>query len=79
MAVDITIEQLQMKLSDLAVRYRVSAEDSEEHRQVLDEYYKTFWQLVELCGKIVGLDPDAELPDRLMPREYVDHWLKGQS
>jgi hypothetical protein len=69
-------DSLQMKLASLATQYRSSAENSEAHHQALAEYYITFQQLVACCGKIIALDPDAELPDRLMPKEYVGYWLK---
>lgn len=72
---ELSAESLQMKLSDLAAQYRASIEDSEE-QGALKEYYTTFQQLLEHCGKIIALDPDAELPDCLMPKEYVDFWLK---
>ncbi|MDR7212071.1 hypothetical protein [Flavobacterium piscis] len=67
---------LQIKLGNLAAQYRSSSEGSPEHYQALNEYYAAFQELVQLCGKIVGLDPDAELPDHLMPKEYVEYWLR---
>lgn len=76
---DNSIEGLQIKLSELAAKYRSSEEDSELHHQVLKEYYSTFQQLVALNGGIIGLDPDAELPERLMPKEYVEYWHNGGS
>nr|WP_294922251.1 hypothetical protein [uncultured Flavobacterium sp.] len=70
-------DTLQIKLGNLAAQYRSSSEGSPEHYQALKEYYAVFRELVQLCGKIiVGLDPDAELPDHLMPKEYVEYWLK---
>lgn len=75
--VSINAAKLQMRLSDLATQYRSSEENSELHHQALKEYYTTFQQLVELRGGIVGLDPDAELPDHLMPKAYVDYWLNA--
>ena len=69
-------DTLQIKLGNLAAQYRSSLEGSPEHYQALKEYYAVFQELVQLCGKIVGLDPDAELPDHLMPKEYVEYWLK---
>ncbi len=74
---DSNIETLQMRLSDFATQYRASKNDSEEHR-ALTEYYKTFEQLVKINGGIIALDPDAELPDELMPKAYVDFWLNGE-
>ncbi len=68
------IESLQIKLSHLATEFRASVGDTEELK-VLNEYYSTFQQLVELNGGIIALDPDAELPDHFMPKAYVDFWL----
>lgn len=70
------VDKLHMKLSDLAAQYRSSLEESPEHYESIKEYYEVFQELVKQSGGIVGLDPDAELPDRLMPKEYVEYWLK---
>lgn len=70
-------ELLQIELANIAARYRSAAPDSVAHHQVLKSYYLTFEKLVKLNGGILALDPDAELPDRLMPKAYVDFWLKG--
>ncbi|PXY41323.1 hypothetical protein DMB65_07930 [Flavobacterium cheongpyeongense] len=70
------INQLHIKLANLATQYRSSLDESPEHFQVLHEYYVVFNELVKLCGEIVALDPDAELPDRHMPKEYIAYWLK---
>lgn len=70
------VDILQIKLGKLAVQYRSSLEESPEHYHALNEYYAVFQELVQLCGEIVALDPDAELPDNLMPKEYVEYWLK---
>lgn len=72
-------DYLQMRLSKFAAQYRSSDEGSDLEKQVLAEYYKTFQQLVELNGNIVALDPDAELPDHLMPKVYIDFWLNGKN
>lgn len=73
------IEQLQMKLSYLASDYRSCKEDSALHHTVLETYYLVFNKLVELNGGIIALDLDAELPDHVMPKEYVDFWLNAGS
>lgn len=70
------VENLHIKLANLATQYRSSLEGSPEHYQVLHEYYALFNELVLLCGEIVALEPDAELPDHYMPKEYVEYWLK---
>lgn len=70
------VDHLHIKLANLATQYRLSLDGSFEHSQALKEYYFVFQELVQLSGEIVALDPDAELPDRLMPKEYVEYWLK---
>lgn len=69
------IDNLHIKLGHLATQYRSSLEESPEHSQSLTEYYAVFQELVQRCGTIVALDPDAELPDHLMPKKYVEYWL----
>ena len=44
---ELTVEELQIKLSDVAAQYRSSEEDSVLHHQVLNEYYTIFNTLVE--------------------------------
>lgn len=70
------IEDLQIKLGRCAGRYRASLPDSDQEKAALADYYKTFNELVLVNGGIIGLDPDSELPDSLMPKEYVDFWLQ---
>lgn len=72
----VDIDNLHIKLANLATQYRSSLEESPEHHNTLNEYYAVFQELVQFCGEIVALDPDAELPDRLMPKEYIEFWLK---
>ena len=71
------IENLQIKLGRCAAKYRAAIPNSHSDKQALAEYYETFDELVRINGGILGLDPDSELPDRLMPKEYVDFWLNG--
>jgi hypothetical protein len=70
------IDNLHIQLGRFAAQYRSSLPESPEHFEALHNYYIVFQQLVEHCGKIVALDPYAELPDELMPKEYVDFWLR---
>lgn len=70
------VDNLHIKLGRVAAQYRSSLEESPEHHQTITEYYAVFHELVKRCGTIVALDPDAELPDHLMPKEYVAFWLK---
>jgi hypothetical protein len=71
------IENLQIKLGQCAVKYRSAIPNSSSDKRALTEYYETFDELIRVNGGIIGLDPDSELPDELMPKEYVDFWLKG--
>lgn len=71
------IEDLQIKLGRYATKYRSAIPNSPSDKQALADYYETFEELVRINGSIIGLDPDSELPDRLMPKAYVDFWLNG--
>ncbi|WP_299220238.1 hypothetical protein [uncultured Aquimarina sp.] len=66
------IENLQIQLGYCAERYRASASDDKE---TIIEYHKVFQELIRITGTIIGLDPDSELPDKDMPKDYVDFWL----
>ena len=70
-----TIDDLEIELSNLAMKYRSAEENSTQHYDALNAYHTTFKELTKLNGGIKALDPDAELPDHLMPKEYVDYWL----
>ena len=65
------IDDLQIELGQLAGNYRASAVGSK--KEILD-YHETFAELLRINGKVVGLDPDSELPDEDMPKVYVDYW-----
>lgn len=70
------VEKLQIRLGRCARKYRASLPDSDQERAALHDYYETFNELVRVNGSIIGLDPDSELPDNLMPKDYVDFWLQ---
>lgn len=69
------IDRLQSDLGRLAERYRSLPENSILNDKVIEDYQDLYRELVRVNGKIIALDPDSELPDRLMPKEYVDYWL----
>lgn len=69
------IENLQIKLGRCAEKYRAAIPNSPSDKQALADYYETYNELVRVNGGIIALDPDAELPDDLMPKDYVDYWL----
>lgn len=71
------IEDLQIKLGQFAVKYRAAIPNSSSEKRALAEYYETFDELVRINGGILALDPDTELPDSLMPKEYLAFWSQG--
>jgi hypothetical protein len=60
------LEQMEKKLSELAYYWRSSQET-----QLAQQYQAILRCMIEL-GFDAPLDIDAELPDRLMPQEYLD-------
>ncbi|WP_299433359.1 hypothetical protein [uncultured Aquimarina sp.] len=69
------IDDLQIQLGYCAERYRAAPDGTEEHRASIREYHRVFKELISITGTIIGLDPDSELPDMDMPKDYVDFWL----
>lgn len=69
------MEDLEIQLANCAARYRGAPAGSKEDADAIAEYHRVFDELLRVAGKPVGLDPDAELPDDLMPKVYVDYWL----
>ena len=68
------IDDLEIQLGRHANDYRAAPAGSDEDRKIVAQYHKTFKEWARLLGEIRGLDPDAELPDRDMPKEYLDQW-----
>ena len=60
------VEQMEKKLSELAYHWRGS-----QDTQLAQQYQAILRCMIEL-GFDAPLDIDAELPDRLMPQEYLD-------
>lgn len=58
---------LERKVSELAMKWRGSKD-----KQVVQQYHAVIKCLIAL-GWEGDLDADAELPDRLMPKEYFEH------
>ncbi len=71
---DEIIDELQIRLGDCAGRYRSSEEGTQEDHDSIKDYYDTFSELIMINGGLIGLDPDSELPDELMPKIYMDYW-----
>lgn len=70
---EVAIIGLHTKLADLATQYRASVSISEQN-EIISNYYKVYEQFIQFHGCIIPLDPDAELPDDIMPKEYTDLW-----
>jgi hypothetical protein len=64
------LHALEVKLSDLAAKWR-GHKDRPEAETIVRDYQATLRQMIEL-GFRDALDVDSELPDRLMPEEYLN-------
>ncbi len=69
------ITDLHIQLANLAADYRGSPDGSKEEAEAIRNYHRVFDELLHVTGEPIGLGPDAELPDDLMPKVYVDFWL----
>lgn len=70
------INFLQLELAQLASAYRSETKKSNKEQLILEQYYNRFNKIVKLNNGFIELAPDAELPNNLMPNEYVAFWLK---
>lgn len=64
------IELMEIKLSHLAMRWR-GHKDTSEADDIVRQYQAILRCMIEL-GYRSELYVDSELPDRLMPQEYLD-------
>jgi hypothetical protein len=64
------LRELEFSLGDLAAQWRGSYDSPELQEQIRSEYTATLLKLYELQWDSV-LDVESELPDRLMPIEYL--------
>jgi hypothetical protein len=64
------LDALETRLGRLAARWR-GTENAHEEAAVIRQYQAILRCMIEL-GFRESLDADAELPDRLMPAEYLD-------
>jgi len=65
------LRQLQIKLGGLAVEWRgLHHRGDEKQNDIVTQYHETMKRLYELGWDDI-LDIDAELPDKLMPQEYL--------
>lgn len=65
---DPTYDTLLNKLASLAGEWRQSKSDE------IAEQYRTILQTLLMLGWHEPLDPDIELPDRLMPQVYLNQF-----
>jgi hypothetical protein len=69
--------RFEQKLSDLAYEWR-STDDENVRKRIQQNYRRTLTQLFR-NGWQDYLMPDAELPDKLMPRPYFERELRQVS
>ncbi|VXB20356.1 conserved membrane hypothetical protein [Flavobacterium sp. 9AF] len=68
------VDFLETQLGRLAVMYR-SESDENATKNIIAHYHKIFYKMVKIEKEIFALDPDAELPDNVMPKEYIDFFI----
>jgi len=69
--VDLALRRLEFRLGDLAARWREAyARPGDREHEIHREYVATLERLYELGWDAV-LDMESELPDRLLPAEYL--------
>lgn len=61
---------LEGRVNDLAMQWR-SCQNSEDEQHIVAEYQATLQHMIRL-GFRDSLDMDAELPDHLLPSEYLE-------
>lgn len=64
------LKSMEFKLSDLAALWRGN-KDTPQAETIVRQYHAVLRCMIEL-GFREPLDTDSELPDRLMPAEYLD-------
>jgi hypothetical protein len=70
---DDLITQMEIKLSHLAMRWR-NHKEKPEADEIVRQYQAILRCMIEL-GYRAELYIDSELPDRLMPKEYLDLFM----
>jgi hypothetical protein len=71
-----TINALERRLSHLAMNWRSfhSRHRFDDAEKAVLEYHRILSELWNLGWDGGDLPPDAELPDELMPKYYLDKW-----
>ncbi len=62
------------QLGHCAYRYRSSKEGSQENKDAIALYHKTFAEMLRIQGKVFVIPPDTSLLDKDMPKAYQDFW-----
>jgi len=67
---DPELRRLEFYLGDLAARWRDAFGEPEQQEKIAQEYQDVLMRMYEM-GWESQLDVESELPDRLMPKEYL--------
>lgn len=72
------INSLEIRLYELAGQWRKFHSQSkfDEASLIVDEYLKTMNALWKLGWRGDDMLPTGELPDRLMPKYFLEYWRK---
>jgi len=70
----LSMAQLEQHLGQLAYQWRSVPLESPEARAIVHEYHDVLAALWQQGWTGEGLLPDAELPDELMPRYFMEYW-----
>jgi hypothetical protein len=66
-----TLQKLEISLGHLAAEWRGSFNDPEIQDSIVRQYHVAVQRLYELGWNEI-IDIESELPEELMPREYLD-------
>lgn len=74
---EMLIKELENQLSTMAYEWRkLPPEEDLKAQSYVDEYHIIFLQLWELGWDGRNLSVDDQLPDRYMPKYFLDRWGK---
>ena len=67
-----TIQALEIKLGQLAAKWRGNSNDPVLQAEIVQQYHAVVQHLYEFGWDDV-IDIESELPERLMPKTYLEH------
>jgi len=67
----IYIENIIFSLGDLACEWRSCDDKASDECKLIEKFYCDLLSLLMSWGWNDSLEPDSELPDRCMPKEYL--------